>query len=63
MYYPECSPKLGEVDSGFNVPGAMEEWTIRTSLHLLTLHEQREVRDVPFVRRKELYHTTQVGWE
>jgi len=51
------------VDSGFNVPGAMKEWTIRTSLHLLTLHEQREVRDAPFVRRKELYHTTRVWWE
>jgi len=63
VYDPGCSHKLEEVDSGFNVPGAMEEWTIRTSLHLLTLYRQREVRDVPAVRSKELYRTTRVWWE
>jgi len=45
------------------VPVAMGEWTARTSLHLLTLYEQREVRDVPVVRRKALYPTTPVWWE
>jgi len=51
------------MDRGFYVPGAMGEWTVRTSLHLLTLYEQREVRDVPVVRRKALYPTTPVCWE
>jgi len=46
------------MDSGFYTPGAMGEWTVRTSLHLLKLYEQREVRDVPVVRRKALYLTT-----
>jgi len=51
------------MDRGFYVPGALGEWTVRTSLRLLTLYEQREVRDVPVVRRKALYPTTPVWWE
>ena len=51
------------MDRGFYVPGAMGEETIRTSVHLLTLYEQLEVRDVPVVRRKGLYPTTPVWWE
>jgi len=51
------------MDSGFYVPGALGEWTVRTSLRLLTLYEQREVRDVPGVRLKALYPTTPVWWE
>jgi len=62
-YYAGSPPKLGEMDRGFYVPGALGEWTARTSLHLLTLYEQREVRDVPVVRRKALYPTTPVWWE
>jgi len=54
---------LGELDCGFCVPGARGEWTVRTSLRLLTLYEQREVRDVPVVCRKALYTTTPVWWE
>jgi len=48
---------------GVYVPGALGEWTIRTSLRVLTLYEQREVRDVRVVRRKALYPTTPVWWE
>jgi len=62
-YYPRSPPKLGEMERGFYVPGALGEWTVRTSLSLLTLYEQREVRDVPVVRRKALYPTTTVWWE
>jgi len=62
-YYPGSPPKFGEMDRGFYVPGAMKEWTVRTSLHPLTLYEQHEVRDVPEVRRKALYPTTPVFWE
>jgi len=62
-YYPESPPKLGQMDRGFYVPGAMGEWTDRTSLHLLTLYEKREVRDVTVVRRKALYPTTPVWWK
>jgi len=61
-YYPGSPPTLGEVDRGFYVPGEMGEWTIRTSVHLLTLYEQREVRDVPVVHPKGLYSTTPVRW-
>ena len=61
-YFPGSPPKLGETDRGFHVPGAMGEWTARTSLHLLTLYEQREVHDVPVVRRKAVYPTTLVWW-
>jgi len=59
-YYPGSPPKLGEMDRGVYVPGALGEWTIRTSLRILTLYEQREVRDVPVVRPKALYPTTTV---
>jgi len=52
-YYPGSPPKLGEIDRGVYVPGALGIWTIRTSLRVLTLYEQREVRDVPVVRRKQ----------
>jgi len=45
------------------VPGAMREWTIRTSLGLLRLYEQREVCDVPVVRRKGIYAAKTVWWE
>jgi len=62
-YYPGSPPKLGGMDRGFYVPGAQGDWTVRTSLRLLTLYEQREVRDVPVVRHKALYPTTTVWWE
>jgi len=62
-YYPGSPPKLGDMDRGVHVPGALGEWTIRTSLRVLTLYEKREVRDVPEVRRKALYPTTPVWWE
>ena len=62
-YYPGSPPTLGERDGGFYVPGAMGEWTFRTSLHLLTLYEQREVCDVPVVLRKGIYPSTPVWWE
>jgi len=62
-YYPGSPPTLGEMDSGVYVPGALGEWTIHTSLRVLTLYEQREVRDVPVVRRKALYPTTPVWCE
>jgi len=51
------------MDRGVYVPGVLREWTIRTSLRVLMLYEQREVRDVPVVRRKALYPTTPVWWE
>ena len=51
------------MDRGVYVPGALEKWTIRPSLRVLTLYEQREVRDVPVVRPKALYPTTPVWWE
>jgi len=62
-YYLGSPPKLGEMKRGFHVPGALGEWTVRTSLRRLTLYEQREVRDVPVVRRKALYPTTPAWWE
>jgi len=62
-YYPGSPRKLGEIDRGIYVPGALGEWTVRTSLHLLTLYEQREVRDVLVLRRKALYPTKRVWWE
>jgi len=51
------------MDRGVHVPGALGEWTIRTSLRVLTLYEQREGRDVLVVRCKALYPTTPVWWE
>jgi len=62
-YYPESPLKVKDVDRGFYVPGAMGEWTIGTSLHPLTLYEQREVPDAPVLPRKGLYPTTPVWWE
>jgi len=62
-YYPGSPPKLGEMDRGVYAPGVLGKWTIRTSLRVLTLYEQRGVRDVPVVRRKALYPTTPVWWE
>ena len=62
-YYPGSPPKLGEMDRGVYVPGALGERTIRTSLRVLTLYEQREVRDEPVVRHKALSPTTPVWWE
>jgi len=59
-YYPGSPPQLGEMDRGVHVPGALGKWTIRSSLRVLTLYEQREVRNVPVVRRKALYPTTPV---
>jgi len=57
-YYPGSPNKLRELDRGFYVPGALGWWTVRTSLHFLTMYEQREARNVPVVRRKALYPTT-----
>jgi len=62
-YYAGSPPKVGEMDCGFYVPGALGEWPVRNSLHLPTLYEHREVRDVPVERRKALYPTTPVWWE
>jgi len=62
-YYPASPPQFGELDGGSYVPGAIGEWTLRTSLHRLTLYEQRGVREVPLVRRKGLYTTTPVCWK
>jgi len=44
------------------VPGALGEWTIRTTLGVLVLHEQREVREVPVPRRKALYPVGPLWW-
>jgi len=51
------------MDRGFYVTSALGEWTVRTFLHLVTLYEQREVREVPVLRRKALYPTSPVWWE
>jgi len=59
-YYPGASPMMGEMDRGLYVPGALMEWTVYTSLCLFTLYAQREVGDVPVVRRKALYPATLV---
>ena len=61
-YYPGTPPKLGEEDRGYFVPGALGEWTIRTTLGVLVLHEQREVREVPVSRRKALYPIAPLWW-
>jgi len=53
---------LGEEDRGYFVPGALGEWTIRTTLGVLVLHEQREVREVPVSRRKALYPIAPLWW-
>jgi len=61
-YYPGAPPKMGEEDRGYFVPGALGEWTIRTTLGVLVLHEQREVREVPVPRRKALYPVAPLWW-
>jgi len=53
--YPGTPPKVEEENRGHFVPGALGEWTIRTTLGVLVLHEQREVREVPVSRREALY--------
>jgi len=53
-YYPGTPPKLRKEDGGFFVPGAMGKWTIRTSLGILKLYDQREVRGVPVVSSEVL---------
>ena len=62
-YHLGSPPKLREEDCGAYVPGAMEEWTIGTSIGLLTLFEQCEVRAAPVVRQKGKYRTKPVWWE
>jgi len=62
-YYAGSPLTLCEMDRGVYVPGALGEWTIRTSLRVLTLYEQREARDVPVVRLEALCPTTPVWWE
>jgi len=54
-YYPGTLPKMAEEDRGYFVPGALGKWKIRTTLGVLVLHEQREVRQNPVFRRKALY--------
>jgi len=61
-YYPGTPPKMGEEDRGYFVPGALGEWTICTTLGVLVLHEQREVREVPVSRRKALYPIAPLWW-
>jgi len=39
-------PRRVHTRRGPSVPGALGEWSIRTSLRVLTMYEQREVRDV-----------------
>jgi len=53
-YYPGTPPKLRKEDGGLYVPGAMEKCTIRISLDILKLYDQREVRGVPVVSSKVL---------
>jgi len=61
-YYPGALPKMGEGDRGYFVPGALGKWTIRTTLGVLVLHEQREVREVPVPRRRALYPVAPLWW-
>jgi len=61
-YYPGTPPKIGEEDRGYFVPGALGEWTTRTTLGVLVLHEQREVREVPVSRRKAQYPIALLWW-
>jgi len=53
---------LGEDDRGYFIPGALVEWTIRTTLGDLVLHEQREGREVPVPRRTALYPIAPLWW-
>ena len=59
---PGTPPELGEDDRGYFVPGTLGEWTIRTTLGDLVLHEQRERREVPVPRRKALYPNAPLWW-
>ena len=61
-YNPGTPPKMGQEDRGYFVPGALREWTIRTTLGVLVLHEQREVLKVPVSRRKALYPIAPLWW-
>jgi len=61
-YYPGTPPKMGEEDRGYFVTGALGEWTVRTTLGVLVLHEQRDVREVPVSRRKALYPIAPLWW-
>jgi len=61
-YYPGTPPKMGEKGRGYFVPGALGEWKIRTTLGVLVLHEQRELREVPVPRRKALYPVAPLWW-
>jgi len=61
-FYPGPPPALGEMDRGFFVPEALGERSVRTTMGILALYEQREVRDVPVTRRKELYPNTPHWW-
>jgi len=62
-YHPGSPHRLGDEKRAFYVPGAMRVLTFRPFLGLLALYMQREVRDVPRVRRKWLCPTTPVLWE
>jgi len=53
---------MREEDRGYCVPGALGEWTIRTTLGVLVLHEQREVQEAPVSRRKALCPIAPFGW-
>ena len=61
-YYPGTPAKMGEEDRVYLVPGALGEWTLRTTLGVLVLHEEREVREVPVSRRKALYPIASLWW-
>jgi len=61
-YHPGTPRKMGEEDRGYFVPGALGEWKIRTTLGVLVLHEQREVREVPVSQRKALYPIAPLWW-
>jgi len=61
-WYPGPPPKLGEEDRGFYVPTALWEWTIRNTLKVLALYEQREVREVPKEQLLGLYPACPTWW-
>jgi len=61
-YYFGTPPKIAEEDRGYFVPGALGEWTIRTTMSVLVLHEQWEVREVPVSRREALYPIAPLWW-
>jgi len=61
-YYPGAPPKMGEKDRGYFVPGALAEWKICTTLGVLVLLEQREVREVSVLQRKAMYPVAPLWW-